>query len=240
MRRRASRRSVSSCDSPGPRVPMPPPRRSRCCHRPRIRGRLYSSWASSTWSFPSALRACWAKMSRMSCVRSIDARAERVLQAPLLARVELGVDDERLRLGVGELPLELLELALSDVAARVRLRPVLHETRPRARRPRCAGAPAAPPARLPRRLRAPARRRRIRARARPRARGPAGVGSRVDYAPASTAREDSIRRAASSSRSSGTVREMRTNPSPAAPNDDPGETTTAACSSTSSVKLAES
>ena len=69
-RRRASRRSVSSCDSPGPRVPTPPPRRSRCCHMPRMRGRLYSSWASSTWSLPSALRACWAKMSRISCVRS--------------------------------------------------------------------------------------------------------------------------------------------------------------------------
>ena len=39
----ARRRSVSSWDSPGPRVPTPPPRRSRCCHRPRMRGRLYSS-----------------------------------------------------------------------------------------------------------------------------------------------------------------------------------------------------
>ena len=37
---------------------------------PRMRGRLYSSCASSTWSFPSALTACWAKMSRISCVRS--------------------------------------------------------------------------------------------------------------------------------------------------------------------------
>ena len=55
MRRRASRRSVSSWVSPGPRVPTPPPRRSRCCHMPRMRGRLYSSCASSTWSLPSAL-----------------------------------------------------------------------------------------------------------------------------------------------------------------------------------------
>src|SRR5207253_7922385 len=39
-------------------------------HAPRIRGRLYSSCASSTCSFPSALTACWAKMSRISCVRS--------------------------------------------------------------------------------------------------------------------------------------------------------------------------
>ena len=38
---------------------------------PRMRGRLYSSCASSTWSFPSADVACWAKMSRISCVRSM-------------------------------------------------------------------------------------------------------------------------------------------------------------------------
>ena len=76
MRSRASRRSVSICDSPGPLVPMPPsmrpaPRRSRCVHRPRMRARLYSSWASSTWSLPSAERAWSAKMSRMIAVRSI-------------------------------------------------------------------------------------------------------------------------------------------------------------------------
>src|SRR5664279_2546138 len=37
---------------------------------PRMRGRMYSSCASSTWSFPSALIACCAKMSRMSSVLS--------------------------------------------------------------------------------------------------------------------------------------------------------------------------
>ena len=45
MRSRASRRSVSICDSPGPRVPMPPtprpaPRRSRCVHRPAHAGHV--------------------------------------------------------------------------------------------------------------------------------------------------------------------------------------------------------
>ncbi len=69
-RRRAIRRSDSSCVSPGPRVPTPPPRRSRCCHIPRIRWSEYSSWASSTWSLPSAVWACWAKMSRITVVRS--------------------------------------------------------------------------------------------------------------------------------------------------------------------------
>ena len=77
---RARRRSVSSWLSPGPRVPTPPPRRSRCCHMPRMRGRLYSSCASSTWSLPSELRACCAKMSRISCVRSTTRALELVLE----------------------------------------------------------------------------------------------------------------------------------------------------------------
>src|SRR3954451_24133487 len=70
IRRRAIRRSDSSCDSPGPRVPMPPPSRSRCFHMPRMRCRLYSSCASSTWSLPCAVWACWAKISRITAVRS--------------------------------------------------------------------------------------------------------------------------------------------------------------------------
>ena len=107
MRRRASRRSVSSCDSPGPRVPTPPPSRSRCCHMPRMRGRLYSSCASSTWSLPSALTACWAKMSRISCVPVDDARLERVLERPLLRGAELVVDDEHLGPGVAVALLQL-------------------------------------------------------------------------------------------------------------------------------------
>ena len=32
---------------------------------------MYCSWASSTWALPSRLRACWAKMSRISAVRSM-------------------------------------------------------------------------------------------------------------------------------------------------------------------------
>src|SRR5690242_6463602 len=80
MRSRASRRSVSIWDSPGPRVPMPPtprpaPRRSKCVHRPRMRAMLYSSWASSTCILPSAVWACWAKMSRITDVRSSTGRS---------------------------------------------------------------------------------------------------------------------------------------------------------------------
>ena len=71
IRSRIRRRSVSSCDSPGPRVPIPPPVRERCVHSFVRRGSWYSSCASSTCSRPSCVRACIAKMSRIRRLRSI-------------------------------------------------------------------------------------------------------------------------------------------------------------------------
>ncbi len=76
-----TRRSVSSCVSPGPRVPMPPPVRERCVHMRVRRGSWYSSWASSTWSRPSCVRACWAKMSRIRPLRSSTLTASRLSSA---------------------------------------------------------------------------------------------------------------------------------------------------------------
>ena len=72
MRTRISRRSVSSCDSPGPRRPIPPFCCSRLPVKPRIR-RVDKclSCASSTCSFPSWVRARKAKISRIKPVRSI-------------------------------------------------------------------------------------------------------------------------------------------------------------------------
>ena len=64
------RRSVSSCVSPGPRRPMPPFWRSRWVHPPTSRVAMCFSWASSTCSLPSLLRARCAKMSRIRLVRS--------------------------------------------------------------------------------------------------------------------------------------------------------------------------
>ncbi len=136
IRRFARRRSVSSCDSPGPRVPTPPPTcavppppasRSRCFHMPRMRGRLYSSCASSTCSFPSAETACWAKMSRISWVRS----TTRADSASSSARCCVGFSSSSTRstsareLSVGVL--QLVELALADVRPRIGARPVLHD-----------------------------------------------------------------------------------------------------------------
>src|SRR5258708_4554236 len=75
MRCRIRRRSVSSFVSPGPSVPMPPPGRDSASLDPTRRGIMYLSWASSTWSLPSRVRARRAKMSRMSCVRSTTFRS---------------------------------------------------------------------------------------------------------------------------------------------------------------------
>ena len=77
MRRRMRRRSSSILVSPGPLAPMPAPPATRPpawrdmdSPQPRRRGSRYSSWASSTWALPSRDLACWAKMSRMTAVRS--------------------------------------------------------------------------------------------------------------------------------------------------------------------------
>ena len=50
---------------------MPPPSCDISMPRPASRGSMYSSCASSTCSWPSRVRACCAKMSRISWVRSI-------------------------------------------------------------------------------------------------------------------------------------------------------------------------
>ena len=84
-----------------------------------MRGRLYSSWASSTWSLPSAERACWAKMSRISWVRSTTRVLRASSSARCCGRIELVVDEQHLRLRVRVGLLELLELALADIGARV-------------------------------------------------------------------------------------------------------------------------
>ena len=72
MRRRASRRSVSSCDSPGPRVPTPAAEalevlpHARACAAGCTRAARARPGAC-----PRRVTACWAKMSRISCVRSM-------------------------------------------------------------------------------------------------------------------------------------------------------------------------
>ena len=70
MRSWMRRRSTSNCDSPSPRIPMPPFCRERCVHIRVNRGKMCCSWAISICILPSRVRARWAKMSRISAVRS--------------------------------------------------------------------------------------------------------------------------------------------------------------------------
>ena len=70
IRSRIRRLSTSNFVSPGPRVPIPPPKRDKISPLPIIRGRLYCSCANSTCNFPSLVRARWAKISKIKAVLS--------------------------------------------------------------------------------------------------------------------------------------------------------------------------
>ena len=93
--------SVSSCDSPGPRVPMPPPSLSRWLHWPASRGSRYWCWASSTCSCPSRVRARRAKMSRIRADAVDDLDLEGFFQVPLLDGRQLVVEDDDVVVGRG-------------------------------------------------------------------------------------------------------------------------------------------
>jgi len=112
MRRWIWRRSVSSLVSPGPRVPMPPPSWDMDLPRPVRRGSMYSSCASSTWSWPSRVRAWRAKMSRINWVRS---------------RTRQGSAASRLRNWVGERSWSKRTRSASTDAARAAISSTLPE-----------------------------------------------------------------------------------------------------------------
>ena len=151
MRSRARRRSVSIWVSPGPRVPMPPPMRSRWVHSPRMRARLYSSWASSTWSLPSAVWAWSAKMSRITAVRSTTGVSPSACSRLRSWRgVSSSSQTTTLASPCLSARLELLELALADVGVGVRPVAVLDRAHRPGRRRRCPAARAARRDRRPR------------------------------------------------------------------------------------------
>ena len=125
IRSRMIRRSVSSWLSPGPRVPIPPPVRDRWVHSRVRRGSWYSSWASSTWSRPSWVWACWAKMSRISRLRSMTLTLSRLSRAFCWAGLSSSSATRRSKPGLRLGRDEFLGLALADVPVRVDVTAVL-------------------------------------------------------------------------------------------------------------------
>jgi len=165
-----------------------------------------------------------------------DPRGELVLERALLHRAELVVDEQDLRLRRRVRLLQVGELALADVCARIGARTVLHHRPERLDAGRAGellelgqlvlGGDALGQHRDDEPALGLGARRRV------------GLVCRhASIMPAR--REVSIRRTASSSRSSGTVSEMRKKPSPLGPYAGPGETTTPACSRTSSQNDSE-
>ena len=129
MRTRIRRRSVSSFVSPGPRVPMPPPSRDNAVHEPTSRGSRYFSCASSTCHLPSRVRARRAKMSRISCVRSITFRSSAASSCRSCAGDELVVEDHHVDVGFVAGRGEAVELAAADEGRRIGLRALLSTRR---------------------------------------------------------------------------------------------------------------
>ena len=76
---------------------MPPPSRDSAAPAPTSRGSRYLSCASSTCSLPSRVRARRAKMSRISCVRSMILRPTCFFDVAQLRRRQLVVEDRRRR-----------------------------------------------------------------------------------------------------------------------------------------------
>ena len=144
MRCRMRRRSVSSFVSPGPRVPMPPPSRdsaARCRRRAAAAGTAAAPAPPA--ACPPACARARAKMSRISCVRSMTLRPTPLLDLPQLRRRQLVVEDRRVDVGLVAGGGQRLELAARrgrwrDPAARA---PAARAAR-RRRRPRRPGRPA--------------------------------------------------------------------------------------------------
>ena len=121
IRSRASRRSVSICDSPGPRVPMPPPEalemRPQAAHAREVVLEL------GELDLQLALGGVRVPGEDVEDDRgAVDHRdAELLLQVALLARAELVVAGDEVRVHGGRERLDLLDLARAEIEVGVRL-----------------------------------------------------------------------------------------------------------------------
>ena len=98
MRRRARRRSVSSCDSPGPRVPTPAAEALEVLpHAPHAR-QVVLELRQLDLELPLGAHGVLGEDVEDQ-LRAVDhARVERVLEVALLRRIELVVDEQALGL----------------------------------------------------------------------------------------------------------------------------------------------
>ena len=192
----------------GPRVPMPPPRRSRWCHMPRIRGGCTRAGPARPGASPRRSTVLGEDVEDQ--LRPVDdprtsARPESFAAAVGRAR--------RRRRGTSPAALREASRARRAFPSRRRFGDPARARLARAPRGldyrRYAEPPQLPELVLVRRTPWERRRREIRAPAPPR-RGSGWCWVTADYAPVSTRSEVAIREAASSSRSSATVSEMRT------------------------------
>ena len=92
-----------------------------------MRARLYSSWASSTWSLPSALPAWAAKMSRITVVRSTTGSPSASSRLRSWRAVSSSSQAIRFASQAGGCCLRLGDLAGAEVGVRVRVLAALHE-----------------------------------------------------------------------------------------------------------------
>ena len=97
----------------------PPACRDSASPQPRSRGRRYCSWASSTCALPSLLFACWAKMSRISAVRSTTLTLVCCSRLRSWDGRQLAVADDRVGAGGDDHVAQLVDLAAADERGRV-------------------------------------------------------------------------------------------------------------------------
>ena len=93
---------------------MPPPSWDISTPCPASRGSMYCSCASSTCNWPSRVRACRAKMSRMSWVRSMTRRLDDLFDIALLGRTEVVIEQQNIGIHRGRRARDFLKLACSD------------------------------------------------------------------------------------------------------------------------------
>ena len=130
IRSRMRRRSVSILVSPGPRVADPAAAaagataglpRHRLAPAAQPRQHVLHLGVGDTCALPSRLVACWAKMSRISAVRSMTLTFTTFSSAFSCAGAQLAVADDGVGAGGQHHLAQLLRLARADVGRRVGL-----------------------------------------------------------------------------------------------------------------------